>query len=332
MGNRPHAKQGDDIMQTIRILAVSGALAMFATAAAAQTVGIATGPQATPTNATGSAIAKVVNEATGLQTRAVPHTSNDVSMPVLNRGQIDFGIASIDLANTAYHGLEQFDGRKLGNIRIVAKLFPLNVGIIVRKDSDIKTAAQLKGKRYPSEFTAQKGVVKVAVALLANAGLSYKDVVGVPVPNTSRGNEDFVQGKSDSAMLALGAARLKQTDAQVGGIRILPIDTSPDGIARMRKFMPHSYAFKLKAGVIPGAESEMSIMSYDLLLVTTAQTNDDIVYKTVKAMHQGRDKLIAVTPVFRNFQPAAMYANYQGVLYHPGAIKYYKEASVALSN
>jgi hypothetical protein len=319
-------------MLSVRIFAATAALALLAGAASAQTVGIATGPQATPTNATGSAIAKVINEASGLQTRAVPHTSVDVAMPALNRAQTDFGIASIDLANTAYQGIEQFKGRKLSNIRIVAKLFPLNVGIVVRKSSPIKTAADLKGKRYPSEFTAQKGVVKVAVALLENAGLNYKDVVGVPVPNTSRGNEDFIQGKSDSAMLALGAARLKQTDAQVGGIRILPIDTSPAGMQRMKKFMPHAYAFTLKKGAVPGADSDIQIMSYDLLLVAAAQTKDDIVYKAVKAMHQGRDKLIAVTPVFRNFQPAGMYANYQGVQYHPGALKYYKEAGVAPSN
>ena len=319
-------------MRAIGILALALNVAVAAGAASAQTVGIATGPQATPTNATGSAIAKVVNEATGLQTRAVPHTSNDIAMPILNRGQVDFAIASIDLANTAYHGLEQFKDRKLGNVRIVAKLFPLNVGIIVRKDSGITSAAQLKGKRYPSEFTAQKGVVKVAEALLANAGLSYQDVVGVPVPNTSRGDEDFIQGKSDSAMLALGAARLKQTDAQVGGIRILPIDTSPEGIARMKKLMPHAYAFTLKQGAVPGADADIPIMSYDLLLVATAQTKDDIVYDAVKAMHQGRDKLVAVTPVFRNFQPAGMYANYEGLLYHPGAVKYYKEAGLALTN
>ncbi|MEX0591692.1 MAG: TAXI family TRAP transporter solute-binding subunit [Xanthobacteraceae bacterium] len=306
--------------------------ALLAGAASAQTVGIATGPQATPTNATGSAIAKVVNEASGLQTRAVPHTSNDVAMPLVDRNEVELGIASSDLASTAVQGIEQFEGRKLPNIRVVAKLFPLNVGIIVRKDSDIKTAADLKGKRYPSEFTAQKGVVKVAEALLANAGLSYKDVVGVPVPNTSRGNDDFVQGKSDSAMLALGAARLKQTDAQVGGIRVLPIDTSPAGIARMQKFMPLAYAYQVKPGALPGADGAISIMAYDLLLVASAGASDDAVYKTVKAMHQGKDKLIAVTPVFRDFDTGTMYANYKGLQYHPGAIKYYKEAGVALTN
>jgi TRAP transporter TAXI family solute receptor len=326
------ARQEEVIMRGFRTIALAAAGMLLASHALAQTVGIATGPQATPTNATGSAIAKVVNEATGLQTRAVPHTSNDIAMPILNRAQVDFAIASIDLANTAYLGIEQFKGRKLGNVRVVAKLFPLNVGIIVRKDSPITSAAQLKGKRYPSEFTAQKGVVKVAEALLANAGLTYKDVIGVPVPNTSRGDEDFIQGKSDSAMLALGAARLKQTDAQVGGIRILPIDTSPEGIARMKKLMPHAYAFTLKKGAVPGADTDIQIMSYDLLLVAAAQTKDDIVYNAVKAMHQGRDKLIAVTPVFRNFQPAQMYSDYEGLLYHPGAVKYYKEAGVKLMN
>jgi TRAP transporter TAXI family solute receptor len=172
----------------------------------------------------------------------------------------------------------------------------------------------------------------VSEALLANGGLSYKDVAGIPVPNTSRGNEDFIQGKSDAAMLALGAARLKQTDAQVGGVRILPIDTSPAGMERMRKLMPHAYIYRLKAGALPGAETDTPIMAYDLLLVAAAQTKDDIVYQSVKAMHAGKAKLIAVTPVFRDFDPAKMYTDYAGLPYHPGAIKYYKEAGVALSN
>jgi hypothetical protein len=319
-------------MRTVKICALAAAAALLASAAQAQTVGIATGPQATPTNATGSAIAKVVNEATGIQTRAVPHTSNDVSMPLVDKGDMEMGIASIDLASTAVNGIEQFEGRKLPNIRIVARLFPLNVGVIVRKDSGIMTAADMKGKRYPSEFTAQRGVVKVAEALLANGGLTYADVVGVPVPNTSRGTEDFVQGKSDSAMLALGAARLQQTDAQVGGIRVLPIDTSPAGIQRMQKYMAYAYAWPIKGGSLPGAEGDISIMAYDLLLVAAANASDDLVYKTVKAMHEGKDKLVAVTPMLRGFDPVRMYSNYKGVEYHPGAVKYYKEMGVALTN
>jgi uncharacterized protein len=319
-------------MHLFRISAASAALMLLTGAASAQTVGFATGPQATPTNAAGSAVAKVVNEAAGLQTRAVPHTSNELSLSPLNRGQVDFAIANVDVAFSALNGVDVFDGRKLENIRVVTRLFPLNLGIIVRKSSDIRTAADLKGKCYPTEYTAQKGQIKVSTALLANVGLSVKDVKGSPVPNTSRGAEDFVQGKCDSAMMALGAARLKQTDAQVGGVRILPIDASAEGMARIRKYVPYGTAYQLKAGALPGAEAVTPILSYDILLVASAQTKDDVVYQTVKAMHQGKDKLVAVTPVLRDFDPARMHTAYKGLPYHPGALKYYKEAGVTPTN
>jgi TRAP transporter TAXI family solute receptor len=266
-----------------------------------------------------------------LQTRAVPYTSNEVSLGPLNRGQVDFAIANVDIAHAAFSGVDVFAGRKHENMRIVTRLFPLNLGIIVRKSSSIHKPADLKGKCYPAEYTAQKGQVKVSTALLANAGLTFKDVIASPVPNTSRGAEDFTQGKCDSAMMALGAARLKQTDAQVGGVRILPIDTSPEGIARTKKLLPHFSVYNLKAGSIPGADVDTPIMSYDILLVAAAQTKDDVVYQTVKAMHQGKGKLTAITPVLRDFDPAKMHKDY-GLQYHPGALKYYKEAGVALTN
>jgi TRAP transporter TAXI family solute receptor len=317
-------------MAVSRILVSVAAIGLSCSTATAQTLGFATGPQGTPTNATGAAVAKVVNEVTGIQTRAVPHTSNEISLPPLSRGQVDFAIANGDIAHAAYNGIDVFQGRKLDNLRVVTRLFPLNLGIIVRKDSTIKSAADLKGKCYPMGFTAQKGQIKVATALLANAGLTYKDVKGSPVPNTSRGNEDFSQGKCDSAMMALGAARLKQTDAQVGGVRIVPIDTSPEAIARMKKYVPYSYVYTLKAGSVPGAEVETPIMSYDIILMASTKTPEDAVYKAVKAMHGGKDKLTNITRVFRDFEPAKMQTNYEGLQYHAGALTFYKEAGVAL--
>lgn len=311
--------------------AIAAVMVTSAGAALAQTVGYATGPQGTPTNAAGAAVAKIVNQASGLQTRAVPHTSNEVSLAPLNRGQVDFAISNADVTLSALNGVEVFEGRKHENLRVATRLFPLNLGVIVRKDSGIQKVADLKGKCYPAGFTAQKGQIKVATALLANGGLKYDDVKQGLIPNTSRGAEDFSQGKCDSAMMALGGARLKQVDAQVGGLRILPIDASPEGMARIREYVPYAYSYMLKAKTLPGADVDTPIMSYDILLLAGAGVKDEIVYKTVKAMHESKGELGKVTPVLRDFAPARMYTEYKGLQYHPGALRYYKEAGVALA-
>jgi len=73
-------------MRSSGVLATVTTIMLLGGTAAAQTIGFASGPQATPTNAAAAAVAKVVNEATGLQTRAIPHTSNEVSLAPLNQG------------------------------------------------------------------------------------------------------------------------------------------------------------------------------------------------------------------------------------------------------
>src|SRR5690606_19798513 len=101
---------------------------------------------------------------------------------------------------------------------------------------------------------------------------------------------------------------------------------------RMQKFMPYAYAVEIPAGAFPNVDSKMSIMGYDLLLVASAKASDEIVYQAAKAMHQGKDKLVAVTPLLRPFNPDKMYWNYKGHQYHPGALKYYKEAGLSMAN
>ena len=76
----------------------------------------------------------------------------------------------------------------------------------VRADSPIKSIAELKGKRVSSDFNAQKTIARIIEAHLANAGLGWKDVTGVPAPNVVRQAEDFMSGKVDVMFFALGSA------------------------------------------------------------------------------------------------------------------------------
>ena len=71
--------------------------ALFITgAASAQSIGVGTGPQASLTNRLGSGVAKVIADGAGLNTRAVPHTSNAHHTPLVEKGNITFGVLFFD--------------------------------------------------------------------------------------------------------------------------------------------------------------------------------------------------------------------------------------------
>ena len=91
--------------------------------------------------------------------------------------------------------------------------------------------------------------------MLANANLSYGDVQKVPVPNVVGGADELAQGKADVFLFALGSGKVSEVDAQVGGLRVLPIDPSPDALARLRKFIPVAYPVKLAARQRPRSAS-----------------------------------------------------------------------------
>ena len=69
--------------------------------------------------------------------------------------------------------------------------------MFVRKDSSIKTVADIKGKRYPSGWSQFPNSIPLSLGIMATEGLTFKDIKGVPVTNIIRGADDFKAGKLD---------------------------------------------------------------------------------------------------------------------------------------
>lgn len=306
----------------------AGVLALFATSVHAQAVGIGTGPQASLTNRIGSGIAKVIADAAGLRTRAVPHTANSAHTPLVQRGTLAFGISSTGDINDAVAGTGAFVGHPVSKDWVVAaRMVPLPVGTLVRKASPYRTLKDMKGKTFACGFTAQKTVLNVLKGFLGNAGMSEGDLDCVNVPNTTAGTELFLKGTVDGTPSSLGGSRLRRAAAKVNGIRILKMNNTPEGIAAMQKAYPGSYLIMVHPKT-PGVEGETWTMAFDMVLMTSTKTPADVVYKSVKALHAGKPGLIKISPVFRSFNPANMAVRLKGVDIHPGALKFYGEAGV----
>ena len=191
----------------------------------AQTVSISTLPPGSVNNVQTQAIAKVVQKATEMQMRVVTFNSPHASMGAVQAGQAAFTFMSNDELGIAVRGKDEHQGKPMDKLRLAAVVFPFKVGILVRKDSNINSVADLKGKRFPTGWQGFPQGIALSNAMLATAGLSLKDVDGVPTANLLRAADDFKAGRLDATLFAIGAPKMAEVDSAVG-IRFLSLDGS----------------------------------------------------------------------------------------------------------
>ena len=124
-------------------------------AASAQPVGLGTSPQGTLTYAVGAAVAKTLTESANIQARVQPSSGTGTMIPLVNSGEIDIGFANTLELFDAFHGVGTFDKRPYPNLRTIAVIFPIKVGLFVRADSPIKSVKDMKGKTIAYGYTSQ---------------------------------------------------------------------------------------------------------------------------------------------------------------------------------
>lgn len=305
-------------------LMVSAAL-LASAPAQAQVLSIITTAPGSFTHSVGAAVAKVVVEHGKMRATVSPQQSH--GQDAVNDESADISLATISDIQQYVTGTVDFAGRgKKTNLRMIARMIPITTAAMVRLDSDIRKMADIKGKRAPTEYPAQKSVYRVMQGQLATVGLTAKDVVPVPTRNIVSSADDFASNKTDVFWFALGAAKVKQVAASVGGLRTLSIDTTPEARVAMRKFVPGSYPILLQpGGRLEEVREPTWAMAYDVVLFARATLSDEIVYKITKAIHENKKDMAAVFGALNGFDPQRMAMDYDDLTYHPGAIKLFNE-------
>lgn len=308
------------------VIAIAGLLAQVATATAQQTVTFASAGAGSVYHSSGGAIAKIISEKTGLQINLKAFGGSSEYLPVVNNGEVEFGLANVYETSLAVQGEDYFKGRPTKDLRAVAILYPLRNSVFVRKDSDIKTVADLKGKRGPAGFASQKILVSVTNAVLGTSGLSLVDIQGVDVANIVANADAFAAGRTDFFVFALGAPKVKEIDAAVGGVRALPIPNTPEALAGTRKYVPVSYLRReVPSPAATGIVEPTHQVAYDAMLFASTKTPDALVEKVLTAMHDNAKELRESVAVMRLFSIDRMATQTPGVAYHPAAVAYYKK-------
>jgi hypothetical protein len=314
-------------MRIVKFAIAATIASAVATAAQAQQIRVlAANPQGSIFYAASVAIGKLMDDKLKMQVRVQPMAGSSTYIPLLNRGEVDFGLTNVDDSITAYKGAGNFR-QPNPDLRLIAAVFPLTLGVMVPNDSPIKTMADLKGKTLPWGYNAQTTGRTLQQAVLANAGLTMDDVKSVPTQSLFSGVDMLGEGKVDAATIAIGTAQGQRANVSLasrGGVRFLSVDSSPEAVARQRKVLPSRTIVMQPAPHAIGVVAPTTVIAYSIFFSTSAKMPDDIVYNVAKIIHAGKDDMLKGHPVFRSFDPSRMTEEI-GVPWHPGAIKFYKE-------
>lgn len=292
-----------------------------AKAQSAEFINILTGGTAGVYYPLGSALTKIYGDnikGSKVQVQVTKASVENLNLLQEGKGEIAFVLG--DSAKDAWAGNEDAGFKnKLDKLRIIGAIYPNYVQIVASKGSNIKTLADLKGKRI-SVGAAKSGTELNARAVLAAAGMSYKDLGKVEYLPFAESVELIKNRQLDATLQSagLGVASLKDL---ANSVEINVVAVPADVVKKMgAPFIPGTIPAETYKGQTT-AVSTTAIVNY---LVTRKDVSDATAYQMTKLFYENLPALVAAHSAAKDINVKDAASNPPLPL-HPGAAKYYKE-------
>ena len=304
-------------------LAVAGAVALLAlnvASANAEELRLGTASQGGAFYPVGQAISTLVSKHAGEGITMVPIvTEGSVQNPgLLGSGEIDAGITNNNLAALANKNAGPYKDAGL-DLKAIGSLHPSILHIMVLESSDIKSIADLKGKRIAAG-PAGGGTIPFINAVLGLEGITIDDVT----PNFVSYEDGFSQlsdGIVDASFALSGfpAGAVMQAKASA---KLRFINLSAEQIATLKEKTPAYDAFTVEPDVYDTAEAG-SVVGVSNMLVVNSAMDDELAYKITKAIYGHMDEFKEENALAKQIDPARSLS--LSISLHPGAERFFKE-------
>ncbi|MBI2359813.1 MAG: TAXI family TRAP transporter solute-binding subunit [Deltaproteobacteria bacterium] len=312
---------------TALLVAASAFIPLPAQAAMPRSASLATHAVGSLYNAIGTGIATVVSRHTPVVVRVQPFAGPPAWLPSMDKGETDMGILTSADAITSYKGIVLYK-RPFKNTRLVIAGGSLYLSFYVPKDSPIDSVADLKGKRVPTDYPGIPIARLSSTAALATAGLTYNDIVRVPVSDLAAAAQAFLEGRVDAGWYSIGSPAIEEANARMGGVKFISVIATPEGAKKMADIYPGSYPTVLKAGSATGLVKDTALLTNDIYMVASKGLSEEMVYEIVKTLWVHNQELGEANPILKAWRRERMVAKNATAPYHPGAIRFFKESGV----
>jgi len=312
-------------------LALTGSFAFAGSSAFAQAPAffrIGTGGTAGTYYPIGGLIANAISTPPQVISTAVASNGSVANVNAIVSGAAESGFTQADVAFWAYSGTGTFEGKpRIQELRSIANLYPESVHLVVRKASNVKSFADLRGKKVSLDEPGS-GTLVNAKAILGAYGIGERDVSAEYLkPNQAA--EKMKDGSVDAFFFTGGypAAAISELASTGSGIDILPIVGA--GAEKLAKDFPFFAADEIPAGTYKdvGAVKTVAVGAH---WVTSSKIPAALVYLVTKALWSDKTRAVldAGHAKGKSIQKATALSGLLGVPLHEGAARFYKEAGL----
>lgn len=282
---------------------------------------IATGGSSGPYYTLGGAMAKIYKDKLGYNASVQSTGASVENINLLKTKKADIAFVMSDVTTFAYAGEENFkEGGAIKDLRAMAGLYLNYVQIVTLKDRNIKSVADLKGKRV-GVGAPNSGVEVNARMVLAGHGITYDDIKADYL-SYAEAIEQLKNNAIDAAFVTSGLPNSTVIDlSTTKDVEIVPI--KKEDVEKMKQQFPFFVSAEIPAGLYKNDQTIQTAAIRNILLVRN-DLSDDQVYKLTKTFFDEMEALKSAHSAAKEIDVKEAGKNLVVPL-HPGAEKYYKE-------
>ena len=277
--------------------------------------------------AAGGALCRLVNKDRakhGIRCSVESTGGSVFNINTLKAGELDLGFAQSDVQFNATKGLGPFkDGGAYGDLRAVFSVHPEPFTVVARKEANIKTFTDLKGKRF-NVGNPGSGTRSSMEELLGALGWKLGDFSLASELKADEHGAAVCDGKIDGFFYGVGHPSANIQDPTTScGAKLVSITGAQ--VDKLVDDKPYYAKTTIPGGMYPG--NPEPTLTYGVLatVVASAKAPADTVYQVTKAVFENFDEFKKLHPALANLKPENMIKDGLSAPLHEGAVRYYKE-------
>ena len=312
-------------MRKLLLLVACIAVALPAAAQQKITLSIATGPTGGVYYPMGGGMANVLTKfVPNLNATAEATAGSIANLQFLLTKKADVAFSMADASYDAWKGEQKFKGRPVP-VRGLMVLYPNRFHVVTLEGLGINKIADLKGHRV-STGPPQSGTEVKANRVLEAAGLNPdKDITRERLTVQASGDA-LKDRKIDAFFWSGGIPTAAVTDlAASPGVKIKFIEHDELVEPLNKKYGPLYVKDIIPAKSYPGQDKDARVSTIWNILVTGADTPDQVAYDIVKTMFERKEDMVRVHKESENFDLKHQTNAAIVIPFHPGAVRYFRE-------